>query len=80
MITKRNIPCKKNWKYKKKSISLTLITICYMFLFLTSCKPGKQNSINLLLLLLNTLDNKNVNEKIEDSTNTDPGFKCKRGR
>lgn len=43
-----------------------------MFLFLTSCKPGKQNSINLLLLLLNTLDNKNVNEKIEDSTNTDP--------
>ncbi|UNE66329.1 sphingomyelin phosphodiesterase [Leptospira interrogans] len=72
MITKRNIPCKKNWKYKKKSISLTLITICYMFLFLTSCKPGKKNSITLLLLLLNTLDNKNVNEKIEDSTNTDP--------
>lgn len=61
MITKRNVLRKKNWEYTEKFISLTLITVCYVFLFFTSCKPGKQNSINLLLLLLNSLDNKNIN-------------------
>ncbi|EJO68053.1 sphingomyelin phosphodiesterase [Leptospira kirschneri] len=72
MITKRNVLRKKNWEYTEKFISLTLITVCYVFLFFTSCKPGKQNSINLLLLLLNSLDNKNINAESENSTNANP--------
>ncbi|WP_201033231.1 sphingomyelin phosphodiesterase [Leptospira noguchii] len=54
----------------KKSISLVVIAI--YCIFFTSCKPGKQNSMSFLLLFLNTLDNKNVNEESESSINTDP--------